>query len=125
MLLPTQYRIGELLTLLNRPMARRETRDDATEIVTFYATLTRFDSLRCLVTFSDIYTPGRAPFLESGWHPMNGPIIDEDHARVGEIVRVVATKSRIGPVTVERIESARWDEIHYLASLLYRACRSV
>ncbi len=117
---PPQFRIGELLALLRPSVGSQKA------VIEFHAVLNKADRFTTLLTFSDIYTPEKGPYVIGEYYPMGAV----EQRLVGKMVRVIAQcrspvttnsppKGKDGQVLliVARIEEGNWDYIDLLSSL--------
>ena len=74
-LIPSQYRVIEALTLLNKPTPANASGPDAFYL---YAMLAGVDPLSKVLKLSDIYSTGKSPYLFAKYFPLDAPEMDDD-----------------------------------------------
>jgi hypothetical protein len=104
----TYYRLGEVIALI---------RKQAKRTLIFYASVAAVTLETHSITFTDIYTPGLPPFLTCYFF-----LVEAQHLHLvntSRIVKVTAVQACEGGPQVRRMIEAQWDEVHFLAGLLY------
>lgn len=115
---PVQYRIGELISLLRRPLPsvldfEKSPDQMKSEIYVFHGIVAGLDNVRKTIRFSDIYCALKPPYLDARFSSV--PVLG-----IGMLLKVVGLRKAPGDLKVVSVTEVEWGEIHLIAALLYQ-----